>query len=225
MDSEKSEIGRGKRKAAKILAVLRTVKDIRSADVLDVGTGSGVIASHISKKCKSFVSVDVVDRRIDKGYRFMQVAGAKLPFKNNSFDIVVSNQVIEHMPAQQVHVNEIYRVLKKSGVCYMSTPNRWWPIEVHSGLPCIGWLPRNISEKILKLFGVEWDAHPLSYSQLNNLVQRFNVVNATPDIIRNPNAYHLDVGRSIQPVAKLFPRKIIELLNGLLPSYVLVLKK
>ncbi len=226
MDSKKSELMRGKHKAAKIMAVLRTVKDIRTADVLDVGAGSGVIASHIAGKCKSFVSVDISDRRIiKKGYKFMKVSGAGLPFKNSSFDIVISNQVIEHTPAQQKHVNEIYRVLKEGGVCYLATPNRWWPVEVHSKLPCIGWLPRRVAGKMLKRLRKEWDVYPLSYRRLLKLVSSFSVLNMTPDLIRNPDKYQLDVARSVQPVAKHIPRKIIELLNVMLPSYVLILEK
>lgn len=226
MGSKKSEIIRGKRKASKIIAILRTVKDIRTANILDVGTGSGVIASHIAPKCKSLVSLDVADRRINKkGYRFVKVAGTTLPFKNNSFDVVISNQVIEHMPAQQEHLDEIYRVLKKGGVCYLATPNRWWPVEVHSKLPFISWLPRRVTGKMLKRLGIEWDVYPLSYRRILRLAGRFSVVNMTPDIIKNPIAYKLDVARGIQPVAKHFPRRIIELLNVLLPSYVLILEK
>jgi SAM-dependent methyltransferase len=49
----------------------------------------------------------------------------KLPFKNNSIDTVLSTQVLEHLKDPQKAIDEIFRVLKKGGVCILSTNMAW----------------------------------------------------------------------------------------------------
>lgn len=76
--------------------------------------------------------------------------GKNLPFRNNSFDIGFSNAVIEHVGNrnnQKRFIGEIIRVCKK---CFISTPNYWFPIELHTLLPFIHYLPANIRFKLYK---------------------------------------------------------------------------
>lgn len=76
------------------------------------------------------------------GLRFSQiVAGQNLPFGDGEFDIVFSNAVIEHVGsrrAQAAFVREICRVGKGF---FITTPNRWFPVEHHTGLPLLHFLP------------------------------------------------------------------------------------
>ncbi len=60
-----------RRKADKILTVLDGRTDIATANVLDIGTGAGYIAHHISQRVKHVASVDMVDeRKVVDGYEF-----------------------------------------------------------------------------------------------------------------------------------------------------------
>lgn len=75
--------------------------------------------------------------------------GLRLPFADESFEIVFSNSVIEHVgdaDKQRRFAQEIARV----GRCYwVQTPNRWFPIEQHLLTPFIHWLPRSWQKKIV----------------------------------------------------------------------------
>lgn len=64
-----------------------------------------------------------------------------LPWPDNSFDVVYSNAVIEHvgdLEKQTKMASEIMRVSRK---WFITTPNRWYPFEFHMRLPFVTWLP------------------------------------------------------------------------------------
>jgi hypothetical protein len=70
--------------------------------------------------------------------------GCALPFADDSFDYVVSNAVIEHVggPARaRLMLAESRRVARRAA--FHTTPDRWFPIEVHTQVPLLHWLPRN----------------------------------------------------------------------------------
>ena len=71
--------------------------------------------------------------------------------KDNSFDIVHSNATIEHVGSfenQVSFVREMIKISKES--VFIQTPNRFYPIDFHTILPFIHWLPKKIHRKILK---------------------------------------------------------------------------
>ena len=94
-------------------------------------------------------SLDIGDERVEtEGYNFQQVTDPHLPFPDKTFDIVLSNHVIEHVgdtPEQRVHVAEIHRVLKDDGLLYLATATRWLVIEPHYRLPFLSWFPRPVA--------------------------------------------------------------------------------
>jgi SAM-dependent methyltransferase len=82
-------------------------------------------------------------------YRQVQ-PGQPLPFATAAFDIVFSNAVIEHVgsrAAQAAFVQELCRVGK---AFFITTPNRWFPVEHHSGLPLLHFLPANLYRSLLR---------------------------------------------------------------------------
>lgn len=93
------------------------------------------------------------------GMTFVEADGRDLPFADNSFDFVHSSAVIEHVGSfeQQVRfVTECARVARK-GV-FITTPNRWFPIEFHTVAPLLHWLPAPIFRGIMKRTGREFFA-------------------------------------------------------------------
>jgi ubiquinone/menaquinone biosynthesis C-methylase UbiE len=108
--------------------------------------------------------------QIFKGTRFVQLDGSgTFPFKNNEFDILFCSAVLEHVgdyDMQRLFIEECARVAKE---VYLTTPNKRFPIEFHTYLPCIHWLPRKAHQKILRLFGMHFWAET---KNLNLLTRR-----------------------------------------------------
>ena len=80
--------------------------------------------------------------------------GVALPFADQSFDIVFSNSVIEHVgdrAAQARFAQEIARVGKRY---WVQTPNRYFPVEHHLWTPFVHWLPRSWQRALLPRFSV-----------------------------------------------------------------------
>ncbi len=90
------------------------------------------------------------------GTKFVRIqAHQPLPFSNQQFDIVFSNAVIEHAGSradQQFFANECLRVAKHF---FITTPNRWFPIEMHTGVPLLHFLPHRTYSAIFKKIGFE----------------------------------------------------------------------
>ncbi len=79
-----------------------------------------------------------------------------LPFADGEFDVVHSNAVIEHVGGrerQEAFVREAVRVGKR---VFLTTPNRWFPLEVHTRLPLVHWLPSGAAGRAYDLVGKSW---------------------------------------------------------------------
>ena len=70
--------------------------------------------------------------------------GRSLPFADGEFDVGFSNAVVEHVGGradQLAFVHELCRVARR---VFVTTPNRLFPVEVHTLLPVVHWLPRRL---------------------------------------------------------------------------------
>jgi Methyltransferase domain len=88
------------------------------------------------------------------GVRFVRANGLSLPFADRSFDIVHSSAVLEHVgsfPNQMAFVQECCRVARKS--VFFTTPNRWFPIELHTAMPLVHWLPKQAFRALMRASG------------------------------------------------------------------------
>jgi hypothetical protein len=87
--------------------------------------------------------------------RAVRADGRDLPFADGEFDVAFSNAVLEHVgrrEAQRDFVRELCRVSRR---VFLTTPNRWFPLEVHTLLPVVHWLPRGPREGLYRALGRE----------------------------------------------------------------------
>ena len=79
--------------------------------------------------------------------------GLDLPFADKSFDLAVSFAVIEHVGSREEQRRFIHEVCRVGKTVCIATPNRWHPLEFHTFLPFIHWLPPSWFRSFLQLIG------------------------------------------------------------------------
>jgi SAM-dependent methyltransferase len=90
------------------------------------------------------------------GIEYVQGDACALPFPDGAFDLVFSNAVLEHVGGtdrQRAMVAEALRVGRR---VFLTTPNRWFPVELHTRLPLVHWLPDPVAHRAYDLAGRPW---------------------------------------------------------------------
>jgi hypothetical protein len=88
------------------------------------------------------------------GMTFVRADGLDLPFEDGAFDIVHSSAVLEHVGSfenQQRFIGECARVARRA--VFLTTPNRWFPVEFHTVLPLVHWLPKPAFRSLMRKTG------------------------------------------------------------------------
>jgi SAM-dependent methyltransferase len=70
------------------------------------------------------------------------IAGAPLPFPDKHFDIACSNAVLEHVGGREERRAFILEHLRVARSVFLTVPNRWFPVEHHTGIPILHYSPR-----------------------------------------------------------------------------------
>ena len=133
--------------------------------VLEIGSGRGTMLKWLIEQGAIATGIEVSAERIAEsrtlyGELPLQLTdGALLPFPDQSFDLVVSFDVFEHIPDSDAHLREVTRVLRPGGAYLLQTPNKWtntvfetirwrsftaWR-EIHCALHTAGQLERRFS--------------------------------------------------------------------------------
>jgi len=153
--------------------------------VLDVGAAEGEFRETANILEKKFpfpenITALGVDEFKEFPARYPKVRavtydGRKFPFQDREFDVCWCNAVIEHVgdrKAQKFFLSEIRRVAKKA---FVSTPNRFFPFELHTGTPLLHLFPKRFFDWFLRKTKREWAAgefmHLLSFGDIKKLLQ------------------------------------------------------
>jgi len=161
--------------------------------IIDIGTTPNLndvqniilakIKDNKNVTCLSNLNCKILHKKYPNIKKILIGDGRYNNLPNNSFDIVHSSATIEHVGSyknQLLFVKECIRISKK--FVFIQTPNRFYPIDFHTILPFIHWLPKNIHRKILRIFGLnfyslEKNLNLLSESDLKNLCNELNIKN------------------------------------------------
>ena len=97
----------------------------------------------------------------------IQADGRELPFADGAFDLGFSNAVVEHVAGgrdgQRQFVHELCRVARR---VFVTTPNRWFPLEVHTLLPLVHWLPEGARDRVIPFDDVLDPLGPKAFASL-----------------------------------------------------------
>ena len=134
-------------------------KPVEDLDVLDIGSGYGHTAVELARKCRSVVGMEPATDLLKSATCLANSAGlSNLAFRlqdvadlaeENTYDLVILDNVYEHLPDQRQALNSISRSLRTGGVIFLLTPNKLWPIEAHYRLPFLSYLPLRLANRYL----------------------------------------------------------------------------
>ncbi|MFH1407531.1 MAG: class I SAM-dependent methyltransferase [Patescibacteria group bacterium] len=171
-------------------------RSLKTLNLLDVGSSTGIIDNFLSKKFAQVIGIDIDKRAIKyasenfkkENLKFILGDAMKLSFTDNFFDVVVCTQIYEHISNPKKMFDEIYRVLKPDGVCFLAAINKLWPWEPHYKLPFLSWLPRNAAHYYVKISkrGSEYYERLETYWGLEKLTQKFKKTDYTQKILNDP---------------------------------------
>lgn len=219
------------RKIERLLAL----SDSHGRRLLEVGTGAGGIAHYFATAASPPFDVHAVDvedqRQVREGFQFSLVDSTALPFANESFDVVVSNHVIEHVgdqDAQRHHLTEIARVLRPGGRVYLAVPNRWMVVEPHYRLAFLSWLPRSWRTPYLKISGrgIRYDCEPLRRIEVEELVASagFTATNVAVRAIRQMVLLEPQASFFLRVISR-FPDGMLRLFERVIPTHIYILER
>ena len=104
---------------------------LSGARTLDAGCGYGVFSEAAAERGAIVVSLDIGERLVARavaraGSRGLVGDACRLAVRDESFDVVISSEMLEHTDAPRQAILELARVLRPDGVLVLTTPNRLW---------------------------------------------------------------------------------------------------
>jgi SAM-dependent methyltransferase len=136
-------------------AMVRRFADLDDASILDVGCGIGTYVRAFRAYSDDVHGIEIEPERVAEASRdlpgIVVGVGEALPYPDDRFDLVFSNEVIEHVDDDRATAAEMVRVTRPGGLIVAFVPNRLYPFETHGAylrgryvfgnIPLINWLP------------------------------------------------------------------------------------
>ena len=163
-----------------IICLKLTGHNPKSGLLLDLGCGSGYLTRYFLKLGIPAIGVDISRRgikfakkKIAPSGSFILADGVKLPFREEYFNTIILNDVLEHVPYNLANsiLNEVKRTLKVDGKLYISVANRHQIREPHTLFPFLTWFPKPCWNAIYKLTkkGPIYNCYPYTIRKLKKL--------------------------------------------------------
>ena len=141
--------------ARRLAWILDAAGDRALGRVLDDGCGLGLYLEQLATGARAALGVEYDAERArlagGRGLRVTQAAGERLPFPADSFDLILSHEVLEHVADDRQAMREVARLLAPGGRAVVFVPNRGYPFETHGiywrgryrfgNIPLVNYLP------------------------------------------------------------------------------------
>jgi SAM-dependent methyltransferase len=141
--------------------------------MLENGCGVGMYLEHLAPHAGCVIGLEYDFERAQEAHQrssmVITAAGEELPFLSNSFDSILSHEVLEHVRDDRKYIEEMVRALKPGGIIFLFVPNRGYPFETHGvywkgsyhfgNIPLVHYLPARWRKHLIP--------HVRAYSQRN----------------------------------------------------------
>jgi ubiquinone/menaquinone biosynthesis C-methylase UbiE len=146
------------------LNLIRRYAPLAGRAVLDIGCGLGTYVRRLREFTPRAYGVDVDAPRVREGARrgtpnLLVAAAERLPCRDDTFDLVILNEVIEHVGDDAAVLREALRVLRPGGHLAIFAPNRLYPFETHGvylgrryvfgNIPLVNYLPGPLRRRLV----------------------------------------------------------------------------
>jgi SAM-dependent methyltransferase len=142
--------------------ILAAASECIKGRVLENGCGVGAYVEHLAPHAGTLIGLEYDFDRASVAHRrsdlILCAAGERLPFPDNSFDLILSHEVLEHVKDDRAAVLEMVRILNPGGRIVIFVPNRGYPFETHGiywrgqyrfgNIPLVNYLPRRIRNRL-----------------------------------------------------------------------------
>lgn len=155
--------------------------------VLDIGSGYGKYSFELEKYVKKVVGVEPFSQVYKKAMNKKEEINSKVNFYNlpiekyktkQKYDLVVSLTTLEHMPRAKESFLQVFKLMKRGAVIYLTAPNKLWPYEHHYELWFLSWLPLPLANYYVKITGrgksYEDSAYSKTYFGMKKFFDQFS---------------------------------------------------
>jgi SAM-dependent methyltransferase len=145
------------------LELIRRYVSLEGRRILDVGCGIGTYVKRFRRLTPDAFGIDVSVSRLREAGRsvpnLVAAKGEQLPFRDETFDVLVFNEVIEHVDNDRQTLTDALRVLQDGGHVVIYAPNRLYPFETHGvywkgryrfgNIPLVNYLPDRWRDRLV----------------------------------------------------------------------------
>jgi SAM-dependent methyltransferase len=143
------------------LQLIRRYVPLEGKWILDVGCGIGTYVKRFRDFSPHVYGIDVSAKRLADSTmpNLVAAAGEALPFGETTFDVLVFNEVIEHVKDDRQTIEDALRVLRPGGHIVIYAPNRLYPFETHGvfirgrykfgNIPLVNYLPNGLRDRLV----------------------------------------------------------------------------
>ena len=208
-------------KAARIVSLIaRHRGSTRRDTALEIGSSTCGMTRVFRDHFRRVIAIDVDLRALracESALERVLASATALPFKSESFDVLVANHTLEYAPSVPNALAEMARVLKENGLVYLAAVNRlkFLPVPL---------LPRGLKGAFFDLFhaGESNIGHPLAYWEWQERFREFRTTDGTIDVLEYADP---SVSSAATRIARNIPSPILRFMAPLFPSWIFYLHK